>query len=112
MPAQRSTFPVGPRGPALGPCPVLATESSGASAHPPGGQPASPLAWVLLTLIGVYRQWISPLLGPRCRFIPSCSAYGLEAIGRHGALRGGWLTLRRLLRCHPFTPCGCDPVPD
>lgn len=76
------------------------------------GQPASPLAWVLLTLIGVYRQWISPLLGPRCRFIPSCSAYGLEAIGRHGALRGGWLTLRRLLRCHPWTPCGCDQVPD
>lgn len=91
---------------------MLATESSGASGQPPSGQPASPLAWVLLTLIGVYRQWISPLLGPRCRFIPSCSAYGLEAIGRHGALRGGWLTLRRLLRCHPWTPCGCDPVPD
>ena len=67
---------------------------------------------LLLALIGAYRQWISPLLGPRCRFIPSCSAYGLEAIGRHGPWRGGWLTLRRLLRCHPFTPCGCDPVPD
>ena len=67
---------------------------------------------LLLALIGAYRQWISPLLGPRCRFIPSCSAYGLEAIGRHGPWRGGWLTIRRLLRCHPFTPCGCDPVPD
>ena len=67
---------------------------------------------LLLALIGAYRQWISPLLGPRCRFIPSCSAYGLEAIGRHGPWRGGWLTLRRLLRCHPFTPCGCDPVQD
>jgi putative membrane protein insertion efficiency factor len=70
------------------------------------------LAAVLLALIGAYRRWISPLIGPRCRFIPSCSAYGLEAIGRHGPWRGGWLTLRRLLRCHPFTPCGCDPVPD
>ena len=67
---------------------------------------------VLLALIGLYRTWLSPLLGPHCRFIPSCSAYGLEAIQRHGPWRGGWLTLRRLSRCHPFTPCGCDPVPD
>ena len=70
------------------------------------------VALLLLALISAYRRWISPLLGPRCRFIPSCSAYGLEAISRHGPWRGGWLTLRRLLRCHPFTPCGCDPVPD
>jgi putative membrane protein insertion efficiency factor len=67
---------------------------------------------LLLALIGVYRRWFSPLLGPSCRFIPSCSAYGLEAIQRHGPWRGGWLTLCRLSRCHPFTPCGCDPVPD
>jgi putative membrane protein insertion efficiency factor len=67
---------------------------------------------LLLALIGAYRRWLSPLLGPRCRFIPSCSAYGLEAIQRHGPWRGGWLTLRRVGRCHPFTPCGCDPVPD
>ena len=67
---------------------------------------------VMLALISFYRQWISPLIGPRCRFIPTCSAYGIEAIERHGPWRGGWLTLRRLLRCHPFTPCGCDPVPD
>ena len=67
---------------------------------------------LLLALISFYRQWISPLLAPRCRFIPSCSSYGLEAVARHGALRGSWLTLKRLLRCHPFTPCGCDPVPD
>ncbi|MCP9827523.1 membrane protein insertion efficiency factor YidD [Synechococcus sp. L2F] len=70
------------------------------------------VARVLMGLIQAYRQWLSPLLGPRCRFIPSCSAYGLEAIQRHGPWRGGWLTARRLLRCHPFTPCGCDPVPD
>jgi putative membrane protein insertion efficiency factor len=71
-----------------------------------------PVATALLALISLYRRWISPLLGPRCRFIPSCSSYGLEAIARHGALRGSWLTLKRLLRCHPWTPCGCDPVPD
>ena len=70
------------------------------------------LQGLMLALIGVYRRWISPLLGPRCRFIPSCSAYALEAVERHGPWRGGWLTLRRLGRCHPFTPCGCDPVPD
>jgi hypothetical protein len=70
------------------------------------------VAGLLLLLIGAYRRWHSPLLGPRCRFIPSCSAYGLEAIQRHGPWRGGWLTLTRLLRCHPFTPCGCDPVPE
>ncbi len=100
MPRQRSILSVGPRTP-LGP---LAATPALAS---PG-----PLAWLLLALIGLYRQWISPLLGPRCRFIPSCSAYGLAAIERHGVWRGGWLPLRRLLRCHPFTPCGCDPVPD
>ena len=70
------------------------------------------LAAVMLALIGFYRLWLSPFLGPRCRFIPTCSAYGLEAIQRHGPWKGGWLTLRRLLRCHPFTPCSCDPVPD
>ncbi|MFM8526274.1 MAG: membrane protein insertion efficiency factor YidD [Cyanobacteriota bacterium] len=70
------------------------------------------IAALLLGLIHLYRVGISPLIGPRCRFIPTCSAYGLEAIRRHGPWRGGWLTVRRLLRCHPFTPCGCDPVPD
>jgi len=72
----------------------------------------STVALLMLTLIGFYRRFISPMIGPRCRFTPTCSAYGLEAIQRHGPWRGGWLTVKRLLRCHPFTPCGCDPVPD
>ena len=70
------------------------------------------LAQLLLALIGFYRRFISPLIGPRCRFVPTCSAYGLEAIQRHGPWRGSWLTFKRLLRCTPLTPCGCDPVPD
>ncbi|MBO4269417.1 membrane protein insertion efficiency factor YidD [Microbispora triticiradicis] len=75
-------------------------------------QPGSGLvARVLLVLIRFYRAFISPLLGPRCRFEPSCSAYGLEAVAVHGAARGVWLTVRRIGRCHPFHPGGFDPVP-
>ena len=103
---QRSILSVGPK--SLGLAPVR----EGLPAGDVSLCSLGPLAQMLLLLIGVYRRWLSPLLGPRCRFIPSCSAYGLEAIARHGAWRGGWLTLRRLLRCHPWTPCGCDPVPD
>ena len=66
---------------------------------------------LLLALIGAYRRWISPLLGPRCRFAPSCSAYAQEALVRHGAARGSWLAVRRIARCHPFHPGGHDPVP-
>ena len=64
-----------------------------------------------LILLTLYRRCVSPALGPCCRFEPSCSAYAEEAIRRHGALRGLWLALRRLLRCHPFGGCGPDPVP-
>lgn len=65
-----------------------------------------------LLLIRIYQLLISPLLGPRCRFYPSCSHYAAEAIGRHGFWTGGRLALRRLVRCHPLNPGGVDPVPD
>jgi uncharacterized protein len=64
----------------------------------------------MLLLTG-YRRFVSPLLGARCRFYPSCSAYALEAVQVHGALRGSWLAVRRLSRCHPFHAGGLDPVP-
>jgi putative membrane protein insertion efficiency factor len=117
LPRQRSILSVGPRSLDLQPEPDLASlgvaSLETASPETAGRGPLLRLvAALLLAVIRFYRQWISPLLGPRCRFIPSCSAYGLEAISRHGPWRGSWLTLRRLLRCHPFTPCGCDPVPD
>ncbi|WP_456267278.1 membrane protein insertion efficiency factor YidD [Kushneria sp. AK178] len=70
------------------------------------------LAMVLIALVRVYQYGISPLIGPRCRFWPTCSNYAIEAIQRHGAVRGGWLALRRLLRCHPFCAGGVDPVPE
>jgi putative membrane protein insertion efficiency factor len=60
----------------------------------------------------VYRYGISPVIGPRCRFYPSCSEYGIEALGRFGLLRGLWLTGARLVRCHPWHSGGVDPVPD
>lgn len=67
---------------------------------------------LVLSLIRAYRYLISPLLGPVCRFEPSCSAYGLACVERFGAARGSWLTVKRLCRCHPFTPGGFDPPPE
>lgn len=64
-----------------------------------------------LGLIRFYQRFISPGLPASCRFYPTCSQYGYEAIARYGIIRGGLLTLRRLLRCHPFHPGGYDPVP-
>lgn len=70
------------------------------------------LARIFLGLIRFYRRGISPLLPPLCRFEPTCSCFAAEAIQGHGALRGLYLTLRRLLRCHPFSRGGYDPVPE
>jgi putative membrane protein insertion efficiency factor len=66
---------------------------------------------VLAGLIRGYQLVVSPVLPPSCRFTPSCSQYALEAVRRHGAVRGTWLAARRLVRCHPFHPGGFDPVP-
>ena len=69
------------------------------------------MAKFLQFLIGGYQLLLSPFLGNHCRFTPSCSQYASEAIARHGALRGGWLAIRRIGRCHPFCDGGYDPVP-
>lgn len=69
------------------------------------------VALLLVLPIRGYQLAVSPLLGPRCRFYPSCSAYAVEALTTHGPLRGSWLAVRRLLRCHPWNPGGLDPVP-
>ncbi|MEW6325702.1 MAG: membrane protein insertion efficiency factor YidD [Nitrospirota bacterium] len=66
---------------------------------------------LLLCLLRGYRRWLSPALPPACRFYPSCSAYALDAIEHHGALRGGWLMIKRVACCHPYHAGGYDPVP-
>ena len=66
---------------------------------------------LLILLLRGYKLALSPFLGPRCRFVPSCSEYAMEAIGRFGALKGGWLAVKRVGRCHPLHPGGHDPVP-
>lgn len=65
----------------------------------------------LLFIIRAYRATLSPLLPPSCRYEPTCSQYALEAIEKYGAAKGGWLAVRRVLRCHPFARGGYDPVP-
>jgi len=69
------------------------------------------MTWILARLLRAYRVIISPMYGQVCRYYPSCSAYALEAVETHGALRGTWLAARRLLRCHPWATGGVDPVP-
>ena len=77
----------------------------------PRSRLARGIAWLLIGLIRCYQLAISPLLGPRCRFYPSCSRYTAQALAKHGPLQGTWLGLRRIVRCHPFHPGGFDPVP-
>ena len=67
---------------------------------------------LILFLLHLYRVALSPLIGPRCRFYPSCSRYAQIAVERHGAAKGGYLAIRRLARCHPWHPGGVDPVPE
>jgi len=71
----------------------------------------SPLQVIAIKLVRAYQIVISPMLGPRCRFHPTCSNYSIEAIKKHGIAIGSWLTLKRILKCHPLHPGGDDPVP-
>jgi len=71
----------------------------------------SPLARIFHALISIYRVTLALLIPGQCRYLPSCSEYGLEAVKRHGAITGGWLTLKRVSRCHPWAGHGLDPVP-
>lgn len=90
------------------------TAAVGGRASSGGGARSAPgpVAWVLIQLVRVYRAVPKPLSAvPRCRFLPSCSGYALEALRVHGAARGAWLSARRLGRCHPWNPGGFDEVP-
>jgi len=70
------------------------------------------MKWLILKLLLLYKRLISPILGDRCRFYPSCSSYAAEAIKCHGVIYGGIFALKRVLRCNPYNPGGYDPVPD
>lgn len=70
------------------------------------------MKWLLLLLLRGYKRFISPLLPPACRYEPTCSVYAVQALERHGVVRGGWLGIKRVCRCHPGYPGGYDPVPE
>ena len=72
----------------------------------------SPLQLIFMAIVRLYQLLLSPILGPRCRFQPTCSTYALDAIKLHGGLRGGWMAIKRIIRCHPWGGHGYDPVPD
>lgn len=82
-----------------------------ADRRPAAAAAVSPAARLLLLVIRGYQLVVSPMFGGCCRFVPSCSAYAAEAVARHGAIRGSWLTVARLARCQPFCRGGLDPVP-
>ena len=67
---------------------------------------------ILIALVKFYRKYISPLTPPTCRYVPTCSQYAVTAVERYGAWKGGWMALRRILRCNPFSRGGYDPVPE
>ena len=69
------------------------------------------MKYLVLALIRFYQKFISPVFPPSCRFYPTCSHYGYEAIAKYGVIKGGWLAIKRIGRCHPFNPGGYDPVP-
>lgn len=69
------------------------------------------MKWPMIWFVQGWRKFISPLYGDVCKYYPTCSAYGLEALKLHGAIKGGWLTIRRIARCHPWSKGGFDPVP-
>ncbi len=80
--------------------------------HAAHGERPSPPAQAAILLVRIYQKILSPWLGPRCRFHPSCSNYCIEALRRHGMVPGLWLGVKRICKCHPFHPGGYDPVPE
>ena len=106
-----------------GPCsPTITSLRLNLASHPPlryhthmkahTVQRTSPLTGLLIIFLKVYKKWLSPCLGSLCRFQPTCSEYAVTALQQHGLFKGLRLTLKRLLRCHPWGSCGHDPVPD
>ena len=85
--------------------------SADTAARDAAARPVGLAARLLVLGVRAYQVALSPMLGGQCRYFPTCSAYGIEALEKHGALRGTWLTVRRIGRCHPFRPGGFDPVP-
>jgi uncharacterized protein len=102
----RSRSPTGSQGPATD-----HRDATRSALEPPGGR-VGLVATLLIVVVRGYQRWVSPMLPPSCRFYPSCSAYAVTALARHGAVRGSALAVWRLLRCHPFNPGGVDPVPE
>ena len=101
----------GPGGDAFRGAAVPRTGGSGDAVRRAGRAAAAVAGWPLLALLWIYRSFVSPVLPPACRYYPSCSRYAAEAVAVHGPVRGAWLALRRLLRCHPWAAGGPDPVP-